>query len=243
QGGTARITIANRTPARGERLAERLGRLGAGATAAVPLAALERGKGLEDATLVVNATPLGLGGSGPRLRYAAAPRGCLFVDLVYAAHPTPFLAGAARAGRPTLGGAHMLLHHGFVTEEKLLSYLEREYRLPVVDPLSLDIPREVLGIVPQALVTKHHLVPTSLVRSTLTLAMADPSNLTAINEVKFLTGYDVKVAVAAPTVIQHAIERYYDRDTDYDAVISQLGDDSLELLHGEAEIDLKEPDG
>src|SRR5207237_2971634 len=102
-----------------------------------------------------------------------------------------------------------------VTEEKPLSYLEREYRLPVVDPLSLDIPREVLGIVPQVLVTKHHLVPTSLVRSTLTLAMADPSNLTAINEVKFLTGYDVKVAVAAPTVIQHAIERYYDRQTDY----------------------------
>src|SRR2546425_12353802 len=133
-----------------------------------------------------------------------------------------------------------LVRLGFVTEEKLLSYLEREYRLPVVDPLSLDIPREVLGIVPQALVTKHHLVPTSLVRSTLTLAMADPSNLTAINEVKFLTGYDIKVAVAAPTVIQHAIERYYDRDTDYDAVLSQLGNDSLELLHDEAEIDRSE---
>src|SRR5438128_174265 len=243
QVGAARITIANRTPVRAERLAERLGRLGAGATAAVPLAALERGQGLEDATLVVNTTPLGLAGSGPRVRYAAAPRGCLFVDLVYGVRPTPFLAGAARAGRPTLGGAHMLLHQGalaFVAEEKPLSYLEREYRLPVVDPLSLDIPREVLGIVPQALVTKHHLVPTSLVRSTLTLAMADPSNLTAINEVKFLTGYDVKVAVAAPTVIQHAIERYYDRDTDYDAVLSQLGNDSLELLHDEAEIDLKE---
>jgi len=55
QIGAARITIANRTPARAERLAERLGRLGAGATAAVPLAALERGQGLEDATLVVNA--------------------------------------------------------------------------------------------------------------------------------------------------------------------------------------------
>jgi len=117
QGGTARITIANRTPARGERLAERLGRLGAGATAAVPLAALERGQVLEDATLVVNATPLGLAGSGPRLRYVAAPRGCLFVDLVYAAHLTPFLAGAARAGRPTLGGAPMLLHQGALAFE------------------------------------------------------------------------------------------------------------------------------
>jgi type IV pilus assembly protein PilB len=128
-----------------------------------------------------------------------------------------------------------------VTEEKLLSYLEREYRLPVVDPLSLDIPREVLGVVPQPLVMKHHLIPTSLVRSTLTLAMADPSNLMAINEVKFLTGYDVKVAVAAPTVIQNAIERYYEaQHTDYDEVLSQLGNDQVEVVHDVDEVDLQE---
>ena len=134
-----------------------------------------------------------------------------------------------------------LVKLGFVTEEKLLSYLEREYRLPVVDPLSLDIPREVLDVVPQSLVLKHHLIPTSLVRSTLTLAMADPSNLMAINEVKFLTGYDVKVAVAAPTVIQNAIERYYEAaHTDYDAVLSQLGSDQVELVHDVDEVDLQE---
>src|SRR5215475_12881394 len=133
-----------------------------------------------------------------------------------------------------------LVRLGFVTEEKLLAYLEREYRLPVVDPLSLDIPREVLSVVPQTLVLKHHLIPTSLVRSTLTLAMADPSNLMAINEVKFLTGYDVKVAVAAPTVIQQAIERYYDSHTDYDEVLSKLGNESLEVLHDEDEVDLQE---
>src|SRR5437762_2273257 len=55
--------------------------------------------------------------SGARVRYAAAPLGCLFVDLVYGARPTPFLAGAARAGRPTLGGAHMLLHQGALAFE------------------------------------------------------------------------------------------------------------------------------
>src|SRR2546427_11536143 len=77
-----------------------------------------------------------------------------------------------------------LVRLGFVSEEKLLSYLEREYRLPVVDPLSLDIPREVLDVIPPALILKHHLIPTNLARSTLTLAMADPSTLMAINEVK-----------------------------------------------------------
>jgi type IV pilus assembly protein PilB len=133
-----------------------------------------------------------------------------------------------------------LVKLGFVTEEKLLSYLEREYRLPVVDPLSFDIPREVLNVVPQALVLKHHLVPTNLTRSTLTLAMADPSNLMAINEVKFLTGYDVKVAVSAPTAIQAAIEKYYNAHTDYNDVLSKLDNEKVEVLRDEDEIDLQE---
>src|SRR3989441_7579954 len=88
QVGAARITIANRTPARAERLAERLGRLRAGATVAVPLAALERGQGLEDATLVVNTTPLGLAGHSPRGRLLTAPRRRLLDGLVHGVPPT-----------------------------------------------------------------------------------------------------------------------------------------------------------
>ena len=125
--------------------------------------------------------------------------------------------------------ASHLVKLGFINEDALLSYLQKEYRLPVVDPLSLDVPREVLDLVPPALILKHHFIPTSLARSTLTIAMADPSNLMAINEVKFLTGYDVKVAVAAPSAVQQAIERYYDRaSSNYDEVLSQLGNESLE---------------
>jgi len=133
-----------------------------------------------------------------------------------------------------------LVRLGFLSEETLLFHLEREYRLPVVDPMSLDISREVLAIVPQALVLKHHLIPTSLVRSTLTVAMADPSNLMAINEVKFLTGYDVKVAAAAPSAIQQSIERFYDRHTDYDDVLSKLGNEQVEVVHDDDQVDLQE---
>ena len=133
-----------------------------------------------------------------------------------------------------------LVRLGFITEETLLSYLQREYRLPVVDLGSLEVPREVLNVVPQALVMKHHLIPTNLVRSTLTLAMADPSNLMAINEVKFLTGYDVKVAVAAPAALQQAIERYYETGTSYQDVLEQIGNEDVELVRTEDEVDLKD---
>jgi shikimate dehydrogenase len=115
--GVGRITVANRTPARGEALAERLARLGALHVRVVGLPALAAGDVLADAHLVVNATPLGLAGARLPVRYSAAPTGCLFVDLVYGATPTPFLAGAARARRPTLDGAAMLLHQGALAFE------------------------------------------------------------------------------------------------------------------------------
>ncbi len=151
------------------------------------------------------------------------------------------LAKALEAQREHGGAlASHLVKLGFVSEEQLLSYLEREYRLPIVDPLSLDIPREVLGVIPQALVMKHHLIPTNLVRSTLTIAMADPSNLIAINEIKFLTGYDIKIAVAAPAAIQAAIERHYAEQSNFDEVLSQLGNENVEVVVDHDEIDLQE---
>src|SRR5213080_1678808 len=301
-GGCGRLTVANRTSGRGEHLAARLAALGCPDTRAITLAALAGGDPLADAALVVNTTPLGLGGAGPALRYAARPP----PDARRRTHAPPSggarlrgldrPAGAAhrhgaRAGRcrarldSAAGGAYRprsppsetmssrlgdllqrrgdltaeqlaraldqqreqsgalsthLVRLGFITEETLLSYLQREYRLPVVDLGSLEVPREVLNVVPQALVMKHHLIPTNLVRSTLTLAMADPSNLMAINEVKFLTGYDVKVAVAAPAALQQAIERYYETGTSYQDVLEQIGNEDVELVRTEDEVDLKD---
>jgi len=111
------FVVANRTPARGEALATWLRDLGAPAVDVVSLEALRRGAPLENARLVVNTTPLGLAGRALALRIAATPRRCLFVDLVYGAVPSPFLRAAARAGRPTLDGAAMLLHQGALAFE------------------------------------------------------------------------------------------------------------------------------
>lgn len=111
------VTIANRTPARATALAARLAEAGDATTRVVPLRALARGDVLEDATLVVNTTPVGLAGAAVQVQIGAAPARCLFVDLVYASRPTPFLASAHRAGRPTLDGARMLLEQGALAFE------------------------------------------------------------------------------------------------------------------------------
>ncbi len=127
-----------------------------------------------------------------------------------------------------------------VAESDLLTVLQEEYHLPVVDPAALDIPPEVIDVLPAVLANKYHIVPVSLSRASLTLAMADPSNLVAINEVKFLTGLDVRAAIAGPTSVERAIERYYDHNINYGDVLSQLGSEEMEVVQTREEVDLKQ---
>ncbi len=126
------------------------------------------------------------------------------------------------------------------SDAELTAILQKEYRLPLVDPAAMEVPPAVVRLVPPALARRHHLVPISLSGSTLTLAMSDPSNLVAINEVKFLTGYDVKVAVAATSSVSAAIATVYDEGTDYHDVLAQVENDDVELVRDEDDIDVKE---
>jgi type IV pilus assembly protein PilB len=133
-----------------------------------------------------------------------------------------------------------LVHLRFFTDADLSAFLQREYRLPLVDPAMMDVPPEVVRLVPATLARRHHLVPISLTGSTLTLAMSDPSNLVAINEVKFLTGYDVKVAVATTSSVTAAIDTLYAEGADYNEVLAQVESENVELVKEEEEVDLKE---
>jgi len=132
-----------------------------------------------------------------------------------------------------------LIKLGCLTEDALLAYLQKEYRLPISDPTTAGIQAEAIQLVPHALVTKYHLVPIGLVGSSLTLAMADPSNLVAVDEVKFLTGYDIKVTVATVSSIQQAIEQYYDRSMKYDEVLNDLRGQEIDIVREEDDIDLQ----
>src|SRR5512139_3382675 len=81
-----------------------------------------------------------------------------------------------RHGSATL--AVTLVHLGLIGEATLAGCLQREYHLALVDPGAATIPADVLRLVPDTLAHRHHLVPTTLVGSSLTVAMSDPSNLT-----------------------------------------------------------------
>ncbi len=148
--------------------------------------------------------------------------------------------GITRAEEETSPFCILMIKEGFLTDADLTAFLQREYRLPLVDPAVMDVPSEIARLVPPTIALRHHLVPISLAGSTLTLAMSDPSNLGAINEVKFLTGYDIKVAIATTESVKQAIQDFYDQGSDYHDVLAEVEGDDVELVQDDDEVDVRE---
>ncbi|MCX8072089.1 MAG: type IV-A pilus assembly ATPase PilB [Candidatus Binatia bacterium] len=133
-----------------------------------------------------------------------------------------------------------LVKQNLVDEAVLAATLQKEYHLSLVDPSVMSIAPEVIRLVPGQLAQRHHLVPISFSGSSVTVAMSDPSNLVAVNEVKFLTGYDVKVAVASVSAVTAAIERHYEEGSNVQDVLTEFGTEEVEIVDRDDEIDLKE---
>src|SRR5262245_21318806 len=105
-----------------------------------------------------------------------------------------------------LAAAEPLLDAGDDTVVRLLA---DEYRLPLVDPRTADVPAAAIAAVPHMLARRHVLVPVALQGAQLTVAMADPTDPAAVAELKFSCGLDVRIAVAPRLAVQEAIERLY----------------------------------
>jgi type IV pilus assembly protein PilB len=116
-----------------------------------------------------------------------------------------------------------LIRLGLVRDDDLLMHLHQEYRLPILDLQSIEPSPELLRLIPPALAQKHHVLPINRSGSIVTLAVADPSDLSAFNEIKFLSGCDVKVVLAQAGAIQKAIQKHYSQSAQaYEEVLAKL---------------------
>ena len=102
-----------------------------------------------------------------------------------------------------------LVKLGLVTDEMITAVLSRQYGIPSVNLELFHIDESVLRLIPQEVAQKYSVLPLSRVGATLTLAMVDPTNVFAMDDVKFMTGLNVEPVVVAEGSIQHAISKYY----------------------------------
>ncbi len=128
-----------------------------------------------------------------------------------------------------LGAA--LVKLGYVQEHDLASFLSKHYGVPSIDLAEFDVDPAVIALVPAEVAQKYQLVPINRAGATLIVAMADPSNIFAIDDIKFMTGFNVEVVVAAEAAIKDAIDKLYDQSATMADALEGLEDfDDLELV-------------
>jgi type IV pilus assembly protein PilB len=107
-----------------------------------------------------------------------------------------------------------LVKLGHITEERLVTFLSRQYGVPAINLSDYKIDQAVLKLVPIDIARKYLIMPVARVGATLTIAMTDPSNVFAIDDVKFMTGYSVEVVVSSESSILNAISGHYGEQGD-----------------------------
>ncbi len=132
----------------------------------------------------------------------------------------------------------ILIKNGFLTEQDLTTFLSKQYGVPSINLADVEIDPAVIKIIPGDVVQKYQVVPVNRAGSTLVIAMSDPSNIFAIDDIKFMTGYNVEVAVASESSIKGAIDKYYDQSASLDEVMSNLEMEDLEVIGEEDEVDV-----
>jgi type IV pilus assembly protein PilB len=134
-----------------------------------------------------------------------------------------------------------LVKLGFISEKNLVSFLSRHYGVPAIDLNEVQIDPEAMKMIPADVIFKYQAIPIKRIGSTLRVAMCDPSNILAVDDIKFLAGCHVEVFVSTESAIKSAIERFYDPSDTLSEIMDTIEDgERMELLEDVEEVDVSE---
>ena len=103
----------------------------------------------------------------------------------------------------------ILVDLGYVGDEEITALLSRQYGVPSIDLSQFDIDPGITLIIPPETARKYQVVPLSRAGATLTIAMTDPTNVFAVDDIKFMTGYNVETVVASEAAVLRALDKYF----------------------------------
>src|SRR3984893_2281439 len=102
-----------------------------------------------------------------------------------------------------------LVKMGFIKDEEITALLSKQYGVPSINLTQFELDPVVIKLIPPDTAQKYQIVPLSRSGATLTIAMTDPTNVFAMDDIKFMTGYNVEPVVASETAVTAAIQKYY----------------------------------
>jgi type IV pilus assembly protein PilB len=139
-------------------------------------------------------------------------------------------------GQARLGS--ILIKQNLISEQSLTSFLSKQFGVPTVNLADYEIDAAVIKLIPPEVVQKYQLVPVNRAGATLIVAVSDPSNLFAIEDIKFMTGYNVEMVVASESAIKATIDKHYDQSASLADVMGDMDLEDLEIVGDDDDIDV-----
>ncbi len=106
----------------------------------------------------------------------------------------------------------ILVELGYTTEDEILKVIEQQLNIPIVDLADFNVDIKATALIPEVIARKYDLIPIAIVDNELLVAMSDPLNIFAIDDIKLITGMRVKIGIAAKSVIGRTINKYYTQE-------------------------------
>lgn len=136
-------------------------------------------------------------------------------------------------------GAH-LIKLGYIDEQKLTELLSKQYGVRIIELEQEKIDDAVLQLIPHSLALKHQLLPVLRRDRVLTVAVSDPSNLVALNDVKFITGLELQVVLATESTLRQTLEKLYENNISYETIIDDLAEEEISIVDTSESININE---
>jgi type IV pilus assembly protein PilB len=129
---------------------------------------------------------------------------------------------------------------GYISDDEITNFLSQQYRVPTIDLTDYEIDADIVKLVSKEQCEKHRVVPVSRTGNSLIVAMADPTNLHAIDDLKFLTSYNIEPVIASEAAIVATIEKYYNAGPSYDEVMAGFDEQEIDFTGEEEDMNLLE---
>src|SRR5205807_10438462 len=137
---------------------------------------------------------------------------------------------AQRDAGPNARLGSVLVHLGFVSDEEVTNFLSRQYGVPAINLQYFEIDASVVKLIPEETAKRYQILPLSRVGASLTIAMVDPTNVFAMDDIKFMTGFNIEPVVASESAIVDAIHKAYGTSEqpseNVDELLASMGDEA-----------------
>ena len=151
---------------------------------------------------------------------------------------------AQREHGPNARLGSTLVSLGFVSDEEVTNFLSRQYGVPAINLQYFEIDASVVKLIPVETAKRYQILPLSRVGASLTIAMVDPTNVFAMDDIKFMTGFNIEPVVASESAIMDAIDKAYGNsvsEENVDDILASMGDEAdVELQAEQDDLDLAE---